>query len=222
MRDLAQCRLLPALAVSLLIHFVFLCSPVTPLSLRLNPGRLPMQVVVRSAERTSDSPKADLARPPPRSDLLRSSPRAGGSVPQGKSRRAALPEKSRAIAPPVAPTAAVHGTEAALSPPSDDDGISAQGLRDYRFALATAARRFKRYPAPARESGWEGTAEVAVIFNRWSPGAQVVLVRSSGRDVLDKEALSMLQQAAGATDLPDSLWSKSFRVVLPVVFSLAD
>lgn len=221
MRDPAQRRLLPALAVSLLIHFAFLCSPVTPLSLRFDAGRLPMQVVVSSAGRVSDSPRAELAGSALRRDALQP-PSVDGAARQGKRRRAALPDKGETEGAPVARIPAVHATEAAVSPSADDEGISPQGLRDYRVALAISARRFKRYPAPARESGWEGMAEVAVIVSQWSPAAQVVLVRSSGRDALDKEAVSMLQQAAGQTNLPDTLRGRGFRVVLPVVFSLAD
>ena len=42
------------------------------------------------------------------------------------------------------------------------EGLSADELRHYRMSLASAARRFKRYPLLAKERGWEGTVEVAV------------------------------------------------------------
>ena len=100
------------------------------------------------------------------------------------------------------------------------EGVSADGLRQYRLSLAISARRFKHYPALARERGWEGTAEVALDVNALLPVPEVDLVRSSGRGVLDEQALEMMTQAARVTNLPQSLKGRDFRVLLPVQFSL--
>ncbi len=223
MRDPAQRRLLSALAVSVLVHAVCLSGSVPPLPLRFNAGRQAMQVVVGSAGRASDEPKKALPdKSPLRRDSARPSAAGGSSMPQDR-RRTTLPRRGEdAVARVIAPPLAVHGAEAAPSSPAEGAGVSPQALRDYRIALAISARRSKHYPVPAREAGWQGTAEVAVIVSQWRPAAEVALVRSSGYEALDREALSMLQQAAGATDLPDSLRGRSFRILLPVVFSLAD
>lgn len=88
------------------------------------------------------------------------------------------------------------------------------------MALAIAARRFKRYPPVARESLWEGTAEVAVSMSAWGHVPELSLVRSSGRAVLDTQAMLMIEQAAAATTLPEALRGRAFRVLLPIEFSL--
>jgi protein TonB len=93
-------------------------------------------------------------------------------------------------------------------------------MRHYRLSLASAARRFKRYPALAKERGWEGTVEVAINLNASLPVPDVVLVHSSGRSVLDEQALEMMLQAARVTALPEGLKGRDFRVLLPVKFSL--
>ena len=95
-------------------------------------------------------------------------------------------------------------------------------MREYRLSLASAARRFKRYPAQARQNGWEGTVEVALDFGALAPLPRVRLLRSSGRQALDAQALDMLSQAAGVTALPDGLKARDFRLVLAVQFSLDD
>jgi protein TonB len=48
----------------------------------------------------------------------------------------------------------------------------------------------------------------------------VVLIRSSGRDVLDAQALEMMAQAARVTTLPEGLKARDLRILLPVTFSL--
>jgi protein TonB len=90
------------------------------------------------------------------------------------------------------------------------------------MSLGIAARRFKRYPALARERGWEGRAEVALIFSAPLPLPEVVLVRSSGRIVLDEQAVDMMTQASRVTVLPDGLKGRDFRLSRAVQFSLAD
>ncbi|MCM8611518.1 TonB family protein [Accumulibacter sp.] len=101
-------------------------------------------------------------------------------------------------------------------------GVSADDLRQYRIDLAIASRRFKGYPALARERGWEGRVEVAVSVSAWQPRPQLSLARSSGHAPLDQQAVAMLEQAATATLLPAGLRGRDFRILLPVEFTLDD
>ena len=124
-----------------------------------------------------------------------------------------------ANAPASPPSAHAVGRESP-EPQASGDGVNADELRRYRVALASAARRFKRYPAVAREQGWEGTVEVAIRVNSVLPAPEVVLVRSSGRELLDEQALQMMTQAARATTPPEGLRGRDFEIPLPVRFSL--
>lgn len=112
------------------------------------------------------------------------------------------------------------GSPAGAASASARDGVSADDLRSYRMSLALAAKRFKRYPALARERGWEGTAEVALEVRALLPVPAVTLVKSSGHDLLDEQAVAMMAQAAGSIFLPESLKGRDFRIVLPVKFGL--
>ena len=99
-------------------------------------------------------------------------------------------------------------------------GEAVGGLRAYRLAVASQARRFKRYPAQAMASGWAGSADIRVeVGSDGRPRAGAV-VRSSGREALDQAALAMIDAGALRAYLPDSLRGKAFAVVLPVVFDL--
>ena len=95
-------------------------------------------------------------------------------------------------------------------------------VRHYRVALAAAAKRFKRYPPLARERGWEGTVEVAVLVHAALPRPDVKLMRSSGREMLDAQALDMVIQAVRVAEMPSGLRGRDLRIDLPVLFSLED
>lgn len=154
--------------------------------------------------------------------------------------RIAVREASPVIATAVSVPAPVASTDASLpgpvhlpSPapaavsvpgeaPSAREGVHGDDLRQYRVSLASAARRYKRYPALAREQGWVGTVEVALRFHASLAAPDVLLVRSSGRPLLDEQALAMLEQAARATDVPPGLRGRDFQIPLPVQFSLDD
>ena len=79
-----------------------------------------------------------------------------------------------------------------------------------------------RYPALARERGWEGTVEIEVRVGRLLPGPAVTLARSSGRSVLDEFALELMKRAARITALPEGLKGKDFRDLVRWEFDLKD
>lgn len=107
-----------------------------------------------------------------------------------------------------------------VAPPAQEEGVSAEAVREYRTSLAISAKRFKRYPALARERGWEGEVEIVLDFRRTLPGPEVSLASSSGKAVLDGQAVEMIRQAARATEVPDTLKGRNFRMLMPIRFSL--
>ena len=189
-------------------------APGAPLPHLANEGAKPSSPRAASAPQVVASPVAAVAAEPlsaAREDSPSAPPAATGSV----SGAAPPPSSASGAAPNVSP-----GAASATAPAVGRSGVSGDDLRQYRLSLASAARRFKRYPALATQRGWEGTVEVALNVSALAPVPEVVLVRSSGRSVLDEQALEMLSQAARVTALPDGLRARDFRIVLPVQFSL--
>lgn len=236
MFDPSQRRLLHALILSLAVHAVILLGVVSELPSRPDVPAAPIKVVFSAAQSkaavVASDAKSSLVSPPPR-------PRPA-AVPKAHSRQLVVeaspvavavppPAKMVAAEPVVAPPESVDSatrpadvqtksTSSAPTPPQD--GLNANDLRQYRLSLAIAARRFKLYPAMARERGWEGTAEVALTVRAHQSEPEVVLVRSSGYPSLDRQAQEMMAQAARATMLPESLKGRDLRLLLPVQFSL--
>jgi protein TonB len=223
--------LVQALTVSLLIHAVLLVSVVRLFPVPLDMPATTISVVMNrasqgeSAKSGSEPVAAPLATPARQpSALIRSASVEQIPVPGNVS--SILPEADaqplvREVGSAAQPSSnpAVGGAGSSPSVVARE-GVSADDMRHYRLSLASAARRFKRYPALARERGWEGTAEIALNVSTLMPGPEAVLVRSSGRHLLDEQALEMIAQAARITSLPEGLKGRDFRVLLPVKFSL--
>lgn len=231
---LASRRLRYALAVSLVLHLLILWQPAAPILTKDTPSILratlhkpTLPAVAPPSRAVPPAPTleqtAPAREPPP---LERPGP---DSVPQALAAPVApglrpAAEPSRSVVAKSAPAAApVTGSVGdSLLTEADASAETADGLRGYRLAVATQARRFKRYPAQAMASGWAGTADIRVEVGSDGQPRAATVTSSSGRELLDRAALAMIDAGALRARLPESLRGKSFAVVLPVVFNLED
>lgn len=219
----------PAAAMNVVIARNPRAEPVRPAAAVPNPPR--------RARESAPAPRPEprKAAPTPPNPPKRAARRAGpepSRIAIQEASPVAVPATPLAVADPgpaaapaassPVPASAPGSTAAPGEASGAHNGVSADDVRRYRVSLASAARRFKRYPALAREQGWEGTVEVAIRVRSALPAPDVVLVRSSGRDLLDEQALQMMVQAARATPLPESLRGRDFEIPLPVKFSLEE
>lgn len=130
---------------------------------------------------------------------------------------------TRTAAPSVPPrSTAPVAVAASLISEATASGVVLDGLRGYRLAVASQARRFKRYPAQAMASGWAGSAEIRLEVSSDGQPRNVTVSRSSGHELLDRAAQAMIDAGAQRASVPDSLRGRAFAVVLPVVFNLED
>jgi protein TonB len=146
---------------------------------------------------------------------------ASSSVVQDVAKASSVPAGVAAGPSEGTPPAGAPPSRGGSSPPPQD-GVDAEDVKQYRFALGGNARRFKRYPALARERGWEGAVEIALVFRRLHLEPIVSLVGSSGKKILDDQALEMIRRAVLQTELPERLKGRDFRIIEEVVFSLDD
>lgn len=210
-------HLLPALALSLVLHILLLWPAPTarqagdaavPLTALLRPAAAPKPVVKTPAP-THRSPSTPAVVSQPAATAVDAVP---------------APIATSSSTPPIAGRSDIPAA-AVPTPPADipaGDSIDGDGLRGYRIALAREARRYKRYPVRALEAEWAGTAELRVSVAAGGQPQEVQLARSSGHDLLDAAALEMLRRALPVTRVPDSLRGRAFSVDLPVVFELPE
>jgi protein TonB len=128
----------------------------------------------------------------------------------------ASPTVATEDSPPVA-----TANESALANRAGEQALDIGSLGKYRFALSGAMARYKIYPEIARERGWEGRP--VVRFSIGANGtARVQLKASSGREVLDRAALEMAEQAQRLVPVPPALHGSEFTVEVPVVYELRE
>jgi protein TonB len=235
--ELATRRLRHAVIASLVLHLLILWPATSRLlnkdtpallqaTLRLLPPS-PAAAVPAKPPPRAVPPAPTFAQPLPRlqSPVLES-PRPASVPPpaaEAAPKSASVVESIPTVGVVAAATSAQAGSvNSPLLTDANAAGETVDGLRGYRLALATQARRFKRYPARATASGWEGTADIRLEVGSDGQPRPATLVRSSGHDALDQAALTMIDAGAQRARLPDSLRGKTFAVVLPVVFNLDD
>ena len=216
--------LIRAILASVLGHVFMLVSVVS-----LWPGYpavqgVPVRAVVRGPV-ASLAPVAESSPTPVGSAVMSGNGDRPAVTRQSSSRHLRPSAPTPVAAPPLA--AAAHVSSGAPVSPvptvsttrgEATDGLDAESVRQYRFSLALAARRFK--PGADASGGRirRGTVEVAVFGHRGAALPQVVLHHSSGIALLDDEAVDMMKRAAGVAALPDGMRGHDFRIVMPLLF----
>lgn len=195
-----------ALLISLLLHALFLWQ---------TPPSIPGGRLQSLAFSPSNSLSASLRAPSEPQPLATISPAAASAktsvMPQPLQQ---LPARQAAEAPRLSQAAVRAGWAKA-----GEEGLDANGLRQYRLSLAVAARRYKLYPPLALQNGWSGTAEVGVAIAAGGAPQPVQLLRSSGYALLDAAAMEMMARATLNTTVPASLQGQYFGISLPVEFA---
>lgn len=112
-----------------------------------------------------------------------------------------------------------RGTTAASNGGAGGNALS--DLRAYVRRLYVVVARQQRYPANAVRLGMEGTAQVQLHLRQDGTLMEPPrIVRSSGQEVLDAEALRMVEAAAPFEPMPERAARSDAAFVISVLFSL--
>ncbi len=91
------------------------------------------------------------------------------------------------------------------------------GSDAYNALVFGHLQRFKRYPSSAR--GAQGTVVVRFVLNRAGTVIESALTKSSGNDVLDREALEILRRASPFPPFPAAKPGPQDSYIAPVNFA---
>jgi protein TonB len=91
------------------------------------------------------------------------------------------------------------------------------GSDAYNALVFGHLQRFKRYPSSAR--GAQGTVVVRFVLNRAGAVIESAVTKSSGNDVLDREALEILRRASPFPPFPAAKPGPQDSYVAPVNFA---
>ncbi len=128
------------------------------------------------------------------------------AVPQ---KAAEPPPTFTAPAPPAPPPPQETGTE-------DISAIK----NSYGRLLAGEFAKHKKYPQVARMRGWQGTVQVRLQVDAEGNSSSPAIEQSSGRELLDNQALETVRNSLPLPPPPPALRGKPFSIVVPVVFRL--
>ena len=244
MRGASDRTLAIAVAASILAHALILLvvpelldpsrkrlsvSPIVARLVPLRPPPAPPPVVEPPIEPRVEytprpvriPPAIRSARPAPATPPVVAAP-ALQAAPSQEAPRIAEPQPS--LPPPAVPTTPTAKPDPAVPPAATVAGESSDPLTlgQYRIAIITAAKRYKKYPRLAMDNNWEGQAEIRMVIAADGSIASISVKTRSGFEVLDQQALEMIRKAKPLAPIPAALRGKGFTVDVPVVFSLKE
>ena len=86
--------------------------------------------------------------------------------------------------------------------------------------LLAQLNRFKQYPRAARQAHIEGLVMLHFVMDADGKVQSFEIAKSSGRPVLDNEALALIQRAQPLPALPADFPTRTLDAVVPIEFSL--
>ena len=88
-----------------------------------------------------------------------------------------------------------------------------------RDALWRRIEALKRYPTQARANHWEGKVVVRAVIRDDGTVADLVITESSGRSILDQEAMAVMMKASPLI-LEYPLGNPSITMLIPISYRL--
>ena len=233
-------RFVTALALSLLLHLVAMALSLpaprvpwldAPRPLNVQLVQEPLAVVaepVRPARPAASKPARAKHAPPKHEEALpaptpAAQPRAPiadiQAVPPIDEMAASAPEP--AAPPPVTATLSPAPEPGALLAPAlAARPVSAELIALYTKSLSELFARHKEYPRIAQLRGWEGSVTMRL---RVAPSGRLVgaeVLKSSGYDALDQQAMAMVTRVGVLPAPPDGLNAAEVPVLVPIHFRL--
>ncbi|HNZ32006.1 MAG TPA: energy transducer TonB [Smithellaceae bacterium] len=103
---------------------------------------------------------------------------------------------------------------------SDMAGVALEAMISYQDMVREKIEQAKIYPLWAKKQGIEGIAHICFTILSDGTGHNVKIVRSSGSNILDEEAVATVKRANPFPPIPKKIKNTTIRVDLAIIFSL--
>ena len=162
---------------------------------------------------------------PPRPEPPKPAPKVAEPVAQPQEHVTPAPEvmtvAPKEHAPPPMPVA--PPTPAPPPPPAGPSQQDIDAARSqYSSLLARSIGKYKQYPKIAQMRGWQGEVVLEVHCDANGNVVQTLVKQSSGHNVLDEQAMTMVKKASPLPPAPDVLKNKALILLVPVPFTLEE
>ncbi len=118
------------------------------------------------------------------------------------------------------PVAAATVAHAAPPPAAADETPDPALLERYGRSLSALFARQQNYPRLAAMRGWEGEVQLRITVARKGNIVATQVVRSSGFEVLDQNAIQLVSAAGPLPQPPESLHKQEIQIIVPVRYKL--
>jgi TonB family protein len=108
----------------------------------------------------------------------------------------------------------------AAAPVSQPSPAAGEGKDVFLGRLLGQLNRFKQYPRSARQAHIQGVVMLHFIMDADGKVTAFDIAKSSGRPVLDAEALALIQRAQPLPAIPASYPSRTLDAIVPIEFYL--
>lgn len=132
-----------------------------------------------------------------------------------------LPEVTVRTPPPPPPIVAQQlVAPAAPTPPAAAPNGAGEGRDSFLGRLLAQLNRFKQYPRTARQAQIEGVVMLHFVMDAQGKVISYEIAKSSGRPILDTEALALIQRAQPLPALPADFPTRTLDAIVPIEFAL--
>jgi protein TonB len=118
-----------------------------------------------------------------------------------------------------APEPVEEAPPAPVAPPKPAPKVEAEPAEDTSYHPGSIGGFSRRYNRLAQERGWEGAVRLKVHITADGEISEVIVISSSGHDVLDEQAVELIKEAHGKParrgDKPVDSW-----IIVPYQFKL--
>lgn len=95
-----------------------------------------------------------------------------------------------------------------------------QAHEGYGTTLWNAISKFKKYPRIAQSRGWQGEVVIELSLDGNGKLKSKKIIQNSGYEVLDQQALEMVDKALPFPEPPEALRGSGFTIRVPIPFKL--
>jgi len=195
---------LAGIGITVAVHVVILAMALT--AVHVAPPRLMQELSVQITPQKTR--KLEELKPLPK---LATAPATITVPPPAFTVRTIAPPPVAAQPPMATPTPAV------IPAPQTTAGETRDS---YLRRVLAQINRFKQYPRAARQAHIEGVVMLHFVMDANGRVQSFDIAKSSGRPVLDAEALALIQRAQPLPALPADFPTRSLDAVVPIEFSL--
>lgn len=195
---------LVSVAITVAVHAAILGAALT--AVHVSHTKVMQELSVQITPQKQELPKDDVALPPPQ-------------LTQPTVITVAPPEVS--IAAPPSPIVVQQAVAKPAPPPAAmRSTVSGEGRDAYLGRLLGQLNRFKQYPRAARQAHIEGVVQLHFVMDAQGKVLSFDIAKSSGRPILDNEALALIQRAQPLPALPADYPTRTLDAVVPIEFYL--